>query len=732
MLGCCRPESGEPAPNKKLPNGDIVEPDRVCTDVGCLLAFIAFWIGMFTIVGVAVSYGDVNAITYGSDYKGNRCGLGKFANMSKTFYPRMDLDLAEQSAFIVAKKPWLVRLYGLCVHECLSESTVAIGQNDNILVTSRVNYNWQDNSSNASVDIARYWPAVLPEVSILNRCLPYSSAKTYEDEYCFRPTCRDVNRDCALRDLGDGDSWWLDPVLPKKTLDKCVVKKTKTRGVIYDNYQQSYVSTYVQGTLGNFFAFVQALRASYVEIGVTSILICSLLCFTWLVLMRFFAAPMIYFMIVVMGLTIITITGITFTYSCFVQNDWVYNCTAVRTKTYSYAGVSLQDQNAYRAGFFFFSFCFLVYVCLLAYLRKAIRIGIAITQESAKVIANMPLMFALPPVAVAAALGLLLYFLYIGAYIATAYRTFDQFDFFNRSNTSEVDKFIQKDDQRALYFLMWYHLIGVIWALSVVVGITCMSIAGAVAFWYFYRDDPERRRHSPVVQGLRTTVQFHLGTVCFGALLLTIAQCLRLLLEWIDEQTKSLQQANPLARLALRCVKCCMWCLEKFLKFVTGYIYIYTSMMGTSFCKSARASFSLIMKYPGQVYVNHMVQWLLKLLMSVTIPFLCGIFCYYWVNGLGKINAVYCALIATIIAFFVTRLFAAVFEVVIETIFLCAFRDREKYKLAHTPDSIRVAFHMNKDVWKDPNAEKTALLSEGTEVTPPPQPGATRTRTRGS
>lgn len=33
-----------------------------------------------------------------------------------------------------------------------------------------------------------------------------------------------------------------------------------------------------------------------------------------------------------------------------------------------------------------------------------------------------------------------------------------------------------------------------------------------------------------------------------------------------------------MAKLALKAVQCCMWCLEKTVKFITNYCYIYVAM----------------------------------------------------------------------------------------------------------------------------------------------------------
>ena len=43
-------------------------------------------------------------------------------------------------------------------------------------------------------------------------------------------------------------------------------------------------------------------------------------------------------------------------------------------------------------------------------------------------------------------------------------------------------------------------------------------------------------------------VRFHLGSLAFGALLVALVQLVRLIFEWVDQQTKRLQQGSETAK----------------------------------------------------------------------------------------------------------------------------------------------------------------------------------------
>lgn len=50
-------------------------------------------------------------------------------------------------------------------------------------------------------------------------------------------------------------------------------------------------------------------------------------------------------------------------------------------------------------------------------------------------------------------------------------------------------------------------------------------------------------------------------------------------------------------------MKCCFWCLEKFMKFINRNAYIMTAVYGKNFCTSARDAFFLLMRNALRAFV---------------------------------------------------------------------------------------------------------------------------------
>jgi len=130
-----------------------------------------------------------------------------------------------------------------------------------------------------------------------------------------------------------------------------------------------------------------------------------------------------------------------------------------------------------------------------------------------------------------------------------------------------------------------------------------MVLAGAFAGWYWTLD---RKRHLPTFPlstSLMRTCRFHLGTIAFGSLIISIIKFIRYFLEYVDQKLKQYSQDNPLVKALLCCCKCCFWCLEKFMKFINRNAYIMTAVYGKNFCTSARDSFFLLMRNAVRAFV---------------------------------------------------------------------------------------------------------------------------------
>merc|ERR1719502_1702247 len=214
----------------------------------------------------------------------------------------------------------------------------------------------------------------------------------------------------------------------------------------------------------------------------------------------------------------------------------------------------------------------------------------------------------------------------------------------------------------------------------------------------------------------------HLGSICFGALIIAIVQFARAILAYVDQQTKQMQGKNILARVVMKVVQCCMWCFEKCLKFISKNGYIMVAMYGHSFCKAAYVSFGLMYDNVLLIATTTMVTNLLLFIGELAITFFCG-WCAFMTltvypdykegGSLQPTSKMLPTILTMLAAWFVSSGFMSVYGMSIDTILMCCCMDKkENGKTGHVKMS-RVMFRRfkldddGKVAYHGPEAEST-------------------------
>jgi len=310
--------------------------------------------------------------------------------------------------------------------------------------------------------------------------------------------------------------------------------------------------------------------------------------------------------------------------------------------------------------------------------------------------------------------------------------------------------------------LVCYVLFAAVWSVSVIHTTTWTAIAAASSHWFFFRttDALEERPYlgMPVLNALGTVLRYHMGSIALGALILPAVLWLQAVYEIIEAQTKKLDEGSSFRRMVVGSTRCCMWCFEACIKFVSGYAFVYVAMSGETFSDASKATFHLLLAYPTQVELNRLVQGLLFALQSLLIPTLCA-FAAYWLahqvetNGgvpssllrgaldtttalidrmapplLLEVNAaaydttspnaegatLYVALVAFFLAYTTSRSVASVYECAVDSTFVCAIRDQLECNSSHMSDDLRAALSLTSEA-AVPGAPRRADHTVGKE-----------------
>ncbi|XP_050737491.1 choline transporter-like 1 [Eriocheir sinensis] len=225
--------------------------------------------------------------------------------------------------------------------------------------------------------------------------------------------------------------------------------------------------------------------------------------------------------------------------------------------------------------------------------------------------------------------------------------------------------------------LWWVWVIGLVWVGEFILACQQMIIASAVSNWYFSRQRMTKGQN-PVWWSWRTLVMYHLGTVAKGSLLITLCKLPRLIIQWATKKCKDPE--GSCARCGLRACSCCLWCFENFLKYMNHNAYTVTATRGTPFCTSAKIAWQVVLTNMLQVAtINSMGDLMLFLgKVAVTGTVCCIALPVLHADPTLHLYAVPLIVIA-VFAFFITHCVFSVYEMAVDTLFLCFSDDYNTY-----------------------------------------------------
>ena len=189
------------------------------------------------------------------------------------------------------------------------------------------------------------------------------------------------------------------------------------------------------------------------------------------------------------------------------------------------------------------------------------------------------------------------------------------------------------EEMDVINYLWLYHVFMGLWVNAFIQGVAMLSIAGSVSKWYFTPSSVMKKNQGrcPVCKAYCITCRFHLGTVAFGSLIIAIVQLIRLIAGYVQKKMEEAGESK-IKKVIMCVVQCCLWCLEKCMKFISKNAYIYTSLSGTSFCYSAFKSFFLILNNLAGFGITSMITMFLLMIGKIAVVFTSVYFCYLYLT----------------------------------------------------------------------------------------------------
>ncbi|CAN9492997.1 unnamed protein product [Ophioblennius macclurei] len=695
------PKYGDPMEYDPTFNGPV--HNRGCTDIICCILFMAVILAYIAVGGVAWVYGDPRHVLYAKNSTGWFCGIGENHDRPHLFY--FDLLKCATSVNLMASA-----LNGLqcpttqvCVKACPSEFGAAL-----LLPTASPASVFNQDLCVPSLDLQNTELTVseildkelcplyyIPSSSVLGRCLPdFTKLSGMPTNFSTVPGLpASINDTIDTIRNGTGD------------LIKGVT--TKDFGMrVFEDFATSWPWILI--------CLVIAMAVSLV----------------FLLLLRFIAPIMVWVLIV--GLLVAGAYGI---WHCYWQYD-LYKSQAASIHDIGFTtnfGMFLRVQETWLAFLIIISIVEGIVFLMVVFLRTRIRIAIALIQEASKAISYMMSSLLFPLVTFVLLLVCLAYWGTTALYLATSGDPIYRVVALNSTNPtcqsvngSELCDpqnfntslypdcpsasciFIKYDNegivQQNVFYLQLYNIFAFLWCANFVIALGHCTLAGAFASYYWAFNKPADIPAFPVTASFMRALRYHVGSLAFGAFILTVIQIVRIVLEYIDNKLRASQ--NSAARFIMRCLKCCFWCLEKFVKFLNRNAYIMIAIYGKNFCVSARDAFMLLLRNAIRVVVLDKVTDLLLFFGKLLVVGGVGVLSFYLFSGEIDVRDIvagfnteslhfYWMPIVTVVlgSYLIAHGFFSVYNMCVGTLFLCFLEDLER-----NDGSLQKPYLMSKDL----------------------------------
>jgi len=696
--------------------------NRGCTDVICFLLFFAF-LGGWGVVGYyGFKNGDPTRLIYPSDSSGAICGSSdKLANRPNLLF----FDLTK------CLKPGAVALGCLtkqvCVESCPDdtrsfwmeakafEEIGGIGEDH--LRKDMEPYCDPENFSNdmkpielMQEQICPYW--ILPSNPFVGRCIPFwtdengKNITTDTDGFVFNST--------AMGDNAPEGGLNFDTLLKKVEVLLEVLNLKSFGEKIFQDLKSSWWQILLAICLGGFVSFM------------------------WVIMMRFIAAVMVWSSI----LLSIGLLGLSCVYCGFKFTELGSNSNfdmggfELTTDFGSY----LELSQTWMVFLIISGITLLIILLLLCFMFTRIKIAIELIEEGSIAVGHMMSTLFFPFIPFVMEVIFVAWFFTVAAFLSSWNEEEFQININTLKKTRSIDpnctlsngtqlhdgdtcynqsevitctntdiqvtascQFYRYGQTTEGLYMQIYNLFGFFWGLFFIEALDQMVLAGAFASWYWVlnkKDVPKM----PLMSSFYRTFRYHIGTLAFGSLIIAIIRMIRVLIEYIEEKLKEYQQDNPLVKCMLCFCKCCFYCLEKFMKFLNRNAYIMTAVYGKNFCWSAKEAFKLLFRNLARVVVLDKVTDFLLLLGKLVIVGGVGVASFYVFSGrlqvtsseIPQLNYYFVPIIIiTLATYFIADIFFGVYEMAVDTLFLCFLEDIER-----NDGSDEKPYFMSKDLRK--------------------------------
>ncbi|KAM8746410.1 choline transporter-like protein 5-B isoform 3-T3 [Acanthopagrus schlegelii] len=683
------PSSNYGEPRKFDPNFRGPVHNRSCTDVVCCVIFIIVILGYIALGTVAWIHGDPRKVVYPTDSHGQFCGHQNTPNAHKAilFYFNM-LKCANPAVLINLQCPTTQ----LCVSKCPDRFST--------LLDAWNTKNWEyyrqfckpgfEIGSKSATEVIRDEDCpsmIVPSRPFLQRCFPdfitRNGILTVANQTLFKDG---NNNERSVSDLKEAAN---QVTAVQQGVERGLASLLNAREIgmkIFEDYANSW---------------------DWILIGLVITMVVSLL---FILLLRFTASVLLW--LTVFGVFGALNYGI---WHCYWEYDTLTGKPGADVAIsdiglHTDFSIYLQLSQTWLIFMISLSVIEVILFIMVIFLRMRLRIAIALLEEGSKAISHIMTTLFYPIITFFLLAICIAYWAVTAVFLASSgnavYKVTPTDDAcmyanltcrpktFSQTNITKVCPgaqclfaFYGGESVYHRYILVLHlcNLFAFLWLVNFTIALGQCTLAGAFASYYWALKKPDDIPACPLYSSFSRAIRYHTGSLAFGSLILAMVQLARIVLEYLDHKLRGSQ--NACARFLFCCLRCCFYCLERFIKFINRNAYIMIAIYGKSFCTSSRDSFCLLMRNILRVAVLDKVTDFLLFLGKLLISGSVGVLAFFFFTRkipviqeeVPSLNYFWVPLLTVIFgSYMIAHGFFNVYAMCVDTLFLCFCEDLER------------------------------------------------------
>jgi choline transporter-like protein 2/4/5 len=443
----------------------------------------------------------------------------------------------------------------------------------------------------------------------------------------------------------------------------------------YTGYEQ--VVNYMDGWDVRIKRYVSDVETSWPAFVLLGCIGTPLLSYIYISFLKRFSSCVIYSSMFLMELALLILIVFTAIESGYIADENIVNWHT----QYSY-DIDHDYPEAFATALWFLLVLEAIVLCLFVSLWSRIELAVKILREACHAVCHVWFMSMFPLIPALMYVGLLAYFVIISAYILTCETNISFSDPASALTGSSLANersttFTMQAEKNMSEGWIWFHLFGFLWTGYIVEAITICTVAGATCEWYWTADKTRVGGVQPIWDAFYRCWRFHFGSLALGSLFIAVIELFRILLSYVDRQTRVVTRGNGCIRVLSCCCACCLWCLRKFIRYVNKNTYIMIAMKGKNLCPSMYDSFELIsanlLRVATAGIASAFVLFIGKLAIVGTITSL-GL---WWLVGKPFAEPFWPLFTLCLLAYFICCFFLHVYDIAVDTILLCICEDEK-------------------------------------------------------